>query len=276
MAKIKNFAKEKILQLSSNFKVRKFFQIPFIKKFAKPIYFKMFGPRNGKCSYVIDGVSCNFRVNDKEEFDCIMSGANFETHMLKILLQEIKPGDNVFDVGACMGFHSIFFAEKAGSKGRVIAFEPDDKRFGILCENIKNNNLEKNILPLKIALGDSIKKGRVERVPDGDLKIRETDISDSEGVEIVPGDMVIKDKNLPYPNVIKIDREGYEYSVINGMEDILKQKQCRIVCCEIHLDFLPPEVTSDMVLNKLKGFGFNNIKTFPPRWNTFHAICYKD
>jgi len=39
----------------------------------------------------------------------------------------------------------------------------------------------------------------------------------------------------PEPNVVKIDVEGAEPLVIDGLEDALSFETCRLVYCEVHL-----------------------------------------
>jgi len=43
---------------------------------------------------------------------------------LELLALFIKPGDVVVDVGANIGTHAVFFAQRAGATGLVYAFEP--------------------------------------------------------------------------------------------------------------------------------------------------------
>jgi hypothetical protein len=71
----------------------------------------------------------------------------------------------------------------------------------------------------------------------------------------------------PPPNVVKIDVEGAEPLVIEGMEKILSASNCRVVFCEIHLSGVDrrPSVddfgsSPDELISKLEGFGYTTEK----------------
>ena len=181
----------------------------------------------------------------------------------------IQPGDVVFDIGAHVGIHTILMAKTVGENGCIVAFEPDTKTYVKLLNNI-NLNLLRNVQSISIALGNNfheamIHNGRI--MDDSKNEIRGK-------VKIIPGDALVKEKKLPVPQVVKIDVEGFEYFVISGLQKTLMQKECRIVCCEIHPTALPAGINSDDVTVLLETYGFNRIETHP-NGNTFHVFCYK-
>ena len=53
-------------------------------------------------------------------------------------------------------------------------------------------------------------------------------------IHIVNGDEFIIDNKLEIPNVIKIDVEGYENEVIQGLSNTLSNPKCRVVMCEFN------------------------------------------
>jgi len=48
-------------------------------------------------------------------------------------------------------------------------------------------------------------------------------------VKLIRGDDFIRQNNLPLPQTIKIDVEGYEYRVLLGLEKTLRSEICQIV-----------------------------------------------
>lgn len=275
MNNFKKFISEKLYRLSSSSTARKILRILHVDGLAKFFYFKLFQTKEGKCSYVLDGIEAKFYTRDKEETEYIMSGAGLEHRVLATLLQHIKPSDTVYDIGSAIGFHAVFFAKRASPSGRVIALEPDSARYEALCANVKLNHLT-NVTPLQLALGDIKKKG-ILRHTDADLRVElisTTREAQDQIIDIMPGDSLIEDNNLPKPNVVKIDVEGYEYLAIEGLKKTLQQDFCKIVFCEIHPNQLPAETNPKMIFDKLKSFGFNRIDTYD-RGNTFHILCYK-
>ncbi len=53
----------------------------------------------------------------------------------------LNPGDTILDIGAYIGTHTIFFAKKVGSLGKVFAFEPQRLSFQMLCTNLALNSI---------------------------------------------------------------------------------------------------------------------------------------
>lgn len=60
---------------------------------------------------------------------------------LELLGLFIRPGDVVIDVGANIGTHTVFFAQRVGATGQVHAFEPQRIVFQNLCANLALNGL---------------------------------------------------------------------------------------------------------------------------------------
>ncbi len=79
---------------------------------------------------------------------------------LQIIRNIIKKGDTVIDVGANIGFFTLFFRSLVGDNGKIIAFEPEKKNFEILKKNIQVNNL-RNVEIHNLALGSENKNLRM-------------------------------------------------------------------------------------------------------------------
>ena len=141
------------------------------------------------------------------------------------LLDGIKSDKkNIFDVGANEGFISDFFLEE---KFKVIAIEPDKRNQRILESRFKKKKLFKLI---KKGVSDQEKtapffihkrnsalntfspkwKNRVEGKNQSEGFSEEQNL-----VELTTLDQIIKEEGLP--NFIKIDVEGHELEVINGL-----------------------------------------------------------
>ena len=56
--------------------------------------------------------------------------------------KEIKKGDVVIDIGAHIGFYTLFLAKLVGPTGKVFAFEPDKENFALLKKNIEINGYQ--------------------------------------------------------------------------------------------------------------------------------------
>src|SRR3989344_5453898 len=71
---------------------------------------------------------------------------------LKKSIVKIKQGDTIIDVGANVGYHTLLMAKLVGG-GKVYAFEPEPKAFGLLSKNIKQNGY-KNVVLINKGLGE--------------------------------------------------------------------------------------------------------------------------
>ena len=278
MNNLKRLILEKIFRLSSDIKTRKILRYFCIDNFTKFFYYQLFKPRNGRCFYIINGITAQFYVNSNSDFEYIMTGGNREYSIIRSLLKSLKPGYTIYDIGAFIGFHTVFFAKRVGPSGHIIALEPDSIWYETLCSNVRLNHLT-NVIPLQVALGNAVMRGVLVKVSGGSLKVKPIPISEkyqNQTIEIVPGDLLVRDRKLPMPNVIKIDVEGNEYAVIQGLEETLKQNSCRVVCCEIHPSLLPQGVKPEMVVDLLKELGFRRHEIFHRGDGSIHIMCYKD
>ena len=173
----------------------------------------------------------------------------------------------MWDIGANVGFYSLFASQFVGSSGRVLAFDTEPSCRERLRENLELNRVA-NVSILPFALGQ--KSGEhllcvVSGQPAAGshhLLAPGAQPGPSEEtvvVQVLRGDEACTKHNLPIPNVIKIDVEGFELDVIKGLRSILSDPTCTTVLTEVHFSvleqrgepFAPLEVA-----DTLSGFGF--------------------
>lgn len=273
-----NYVKKYLRNFISNEFFRKIIRFLHLSILGRKIAFKLLYPGDGNIEHTIGNINARFCAQNYSELAYLtrtVVGAGDERPAVAELLKNIKPGDVVYDVGAFIGFHSVFFAKAVGSGGKVIAFEPavsGQKAFG---KNMEINNLS-NVTIINTALGDKVDKA-VLKGNDSSMYSLSEQFKDSvvaQNTTIMPGDLIIQEKKLPLPNIVKIDVEGYEDKVIQGLAKALGQTSCRLVFCEIHPHLLAEKNGPEFIFNMLKNFGFNSIKTYP-RSGVIHAFCYK-
>lgn len=127
------------------------------------------------------------------------------------------------DIGANLGRYSIEQGKKYGDKIKIIAIEPEPTIFKMLETNIKLNDLN-NITPIQVGLAD--KEGSMNlfigKHQEQHTFLKNTDSSDdSISVKVKTLDNVCKELNFT-PDLLKIDVEGFEISVLNGAQKTLK------------------------------------------------------
>lgn len=180
-------------------------------------------------------------------------------------LEEFNKGEVLLDIGANMGLYTIFAAKIRGV--RVYAFEPESQNYAILNRNIYYNQLCDLVHALPVAISNERKWDVLhlskfeqagschnfgEALDPFERKIqspfRQASFSDSTDALIAAGVM-------PVPNYIKIDVDGIEPKVVDGMKNTLDDKTVKSVLIEINS--LLPSHQLIMELMKAKGFGFS-------------------
>jgi len=152
----------------------------------------------------------------------------------ELFLQKIvfKKGIVVYDIGGYVGVYSLFFSQVVSPTGKVITFEPNPINYNEIKRNLLINNV-KNVSVLSIGIGS--KKDVLEFVVNPIFQSRGTfsrevqkeykrkSISDSFLVNVNTIDNLIRNNNIPEPNFVKIDVEGYETEVIIGMKNTIER-----------------------------------------------------
>lgn len=177
-------------------------------------------------------------------------------------------GVTVLDVGANIGLHSCIAAES--DKNTVYAIEPHPLNYQLL-----SRNTPENVEPSNLALSNTT--GYVQ-FPDTDSVDGSTQLpeitNDETGVKVVTGDTFVEQKNTP-PDIIKIDVEGCEGQVLEGLSDTLS-KLCHAVLLEVHHPNPNAErdsiteygyAESDLV-SMLEDHGFERYKTVQRQFET--------
>jgi FkbM family methyltransferase len=149
----------------------------------------------------------------------------------------IHSGDVVWDIGANIGYYTTRFAASVGAQGTVVAFEPSAVNFSRLksaCTGLAQATLQ------PYGLGNVSGQVRFEQGND-DLgatsRMIEADDS-GELVDVRIGDALISTGELPQPSVIKMDVEGFEGEVVDGLANCLRSPKLRAVGIEVHFGIL--------------------------------------
>jgi len=135
----------------------------------------------------------------------------------------IKANSVFWDIGANVGLYSVIFA-KANPTWKIYSFEPNIGVHKTFYKNISFNNC-KNIQLLPLALSDSKEKLnlRVNRNRPGtsSLNSKPSNFKNSEKVKSISGDELFLSGKILAPDLIKIDVEGHELKVLNGLKIII-------------------------------------------------------
>lgn len=150
----------------------------------------------------------------------------FEIDMLIQLKRFLRPGDTFIDIGANIGFMSAYAAGCVGNSGEIHSFEPVRRYFNLLSM-LPRLNPEKRFFLNNTALGNTtgscdihVARGNIGAnsfYPDPEKQYEQ------ETVQIRTFDDYASEKQLKNVKVIKIDCEGHECQVLNGMSSFFSQ-----------------------------------------------------
>jgi FkbM family methyltransferase len=131
----------------------------------------------------------------------------------------VAPGQTVVDVGANQGIFTLLFSRLVGPAGRVFALEPAPALFAALEQNCQLNGAA-NVTRLPMAAGGSRSRGvlHCSRFNSGDNRMTPSIKGPSLSVDIVPLDDVVPAGPV---GLVKIDVQGFELRVVNGMRGII-------------------------------------------------------
>ena len=176
-------------------------------------------------------------------------GGNLRIHRLIDALA--RPGATVVDVGANIGYNTVYAARAVGPAGRVVAIEPTADNLAVLERNVAAAGVT-NVRIARAAAGRSAGTSRLyvrgdtsavnSLYPDS-CYAKVTDIVDVPVARL--DDLVDGDADL-----VKIDVEGAELDVLEGMPRLLRNPRAALI-----VEWHP-------LLQTLAGYGADAL----PRW----------
>jgi len=191
------------------------------------LFFKLFCAvvRGRKVRACVDGIT--YQLDLGEAIDVGIYLNRYEPDVTAIIERICRPGFIVLDIGANVGAHALRFAKIVGDMGKVIAFEPMDYAFQKLLANIALNSFS-NIIPLRIALCD-------RNLPGQEIQFRSSwptkgkPKGKSSIVDFKRLDDWYKSERIDRVDLIKLDVDGNERSVLLGAESILGEQHPTIL-----------------------------------------------
>ena len=141
---------------------------------------------------------------------------------IRFLKKNIKEKMVVLDIGANIGFYSLFLSKLVGPKGKVYSFEPDPLNYKHLKYMTKHHQ---NIFPYRLAVGHrnqdlllfvSDKLNVDHQTYDSGEKRKKL------RVKCVRLDTFLEEKTIDF---IKLHIQGFEYYALLGMQKLLKNSK---------------------------------------------------
>jgi|BEDMetMinimDraft_2_1075160.scaffolds.fasta_scaffold06716_1 FkbM family methyltransferase len=194
------------------------------------------------------------------------SAIQIKAHMLgtyeypasKILQKELKNARLFIDVGAHIGYYTLLASKIAKE---IIALEPDPFNYKLLEINLRINGIS-NVYALNIAAsnytGTGIFASYIKSI--GKLLTQKSNLDNN--ISRIKIKVVKLDDLLPkigkHPDVIKIDVEGSEIEVLEGLQETLR-KGVKCLMIEVHSESNKAEAISFL---KSLGYKIISLKSY--------------
>ena len=181
----------------------------------------------------------------------------YEASMLENMRSRVSVGDNVLDIGANVGNHTLYLA--AVTKCNINAFEPNKQLCEALLRSCIENDLQDKVTVHEFAISSEPGLASFASINNENLGGQSIELVEQAGDEETFQVKVIDQLNLPEPiKLIKIDVEGFELEVLKGAKALIQRDQPYIYVESLTED----EFTS--ISNLLSEYGYSY-------WDTFNA-----
>lgn len=177
-----------------------------------------------------------FHLNPLNYIDSIvLKEGYYESEIFEAILPFLGEGEVFWDIGSNFGLHAV--SVKLNSpETRVIAFEPNPIMATAILRNANLNNVKIEVLSLALSgareihdlfINNSGNPGMSTLSPwsEGhyDLKVQ---------ICSERGDQLVSSKKIPQPTIIKIDTEGFEEKIADGMQAVLRNNSLKTIIFE--------------------------------------------
>jgi len=158
-----------------------------------------------------------------EKDSCQLSLRKYPQMELNFLKSQIQKGDTVVELGANIGFHTLYLRKLIGDTGKLFSFEPLPELFEILKKNVKINGYQ-NITIEQKAVSNKTGKSRLYlSYETTDNRIYDSyDGRDSIEIETITLDDYFQNFDGKIDFVYS-DVQGADYAAVQGMSSIIEK-----------------------------------------------------
>lgn len=177
---------------------------------------------------IFDGNRMKLYVNDWVQKNLFIYG-KYEKNEIGLWAQLAANRKTIVDVGCHVGYYSLVAAKATPSDARIYSFEPVQQNFEMAKENIALNNY-RNIFLYQTALSNTngvltINVGEDENRGMSSINFHDHLSGKKEEVKTQTLDSFCNEQAIQQVDLIKIDVEGSEYYVLQGMKTTLEQNR---------------------------------------------------
>ena len=135
---------------------------------------------------------------------------------------------------------------------KIIAIEPGKENFSALLANLKINAIT-NVVAIQAAANDKSEEIFLDG-ENSNLFVTENKTGNS--VRGVSLDLLLQELHVKYVDIMKVDVQGHEKSVISGLHNLLNGKFVKLLIIEVHLK---RGVSIEDIMSQMKQYDYRLI-----------------
>jgi len=188
----------------------------------------LFLGRESRPRKILRGLGSGYRISVSPADNLAYLLGTAEPHLQRIIREYVAAGATVYDIGANIGYVSLSLTKQVGAAGHVIAFEPIPRNANSFRQNIELNRLT-NVQLFEAAASDKCGETVIrfaENLTTASLVWHRHDPAATElTIRTVVIDQLVETGDLRPPAFVKIDVEGAEGFVLQGMRRTIARAQ---------------------------------------------------
>jgi len=177
-----------------------------------------------------DGFNISVPPNDAVGRQIYLTG-QFDRSIVEILVAFSTPGDTLLDIGANLGYVSACFLKNVADS-TVIAVEPQPLIVDLLQKNLHQFGERQRVFPIALSDQDGDAWFYVDPQNKGRSRLVSRAFEGSRQIETRSTQGFLNDLNLERLDLVKIDVEGHEESILRAGKEKLKSLQPKIILFE--------------------------------------------
>ena len=218
--------------------------LPFHQKFIR----KRRSARLARYLSRLAGNSVSCRVNGfvmhldiAEEIQFHMYLGLYEPAQTQWAREFLRPGNRMVDIGANFGYYTVLAESLVGSEGSIFAFEPSAVAAATIQDAVSSNRF-RNVTIIRACVGS--RAGVVDLVIPLNSSLHSPSVfGDAVDAERVSVPVLALDEYAPLRDgaeidLVKIDAEGSEPDIIDGMAGLCEKGLVKNIFCELNSGWL--------------------------------------